>query len=40
MNNDIQNHRSDSDAELYSGPFAIAFALSVLTVAAAILWFF
>jgi hypothetical protein len=40
MNNNMHRQRSDSDAELYSGPFGIAFALSVLTAAAAILWFF
>ena len=30
----------DSEAELYSGPFGFAFALSVLITAAAVLWLF
>jgi hypothetical protein len=30
----------DSEAELYSGPFSVAFVLSVLITAAAVLWLF
>ena len=30
----------DSEAELYSGPFGVALALSVLITAAAVLWLF
>jgi hypothetical protein len=37
MNNE---QRDDSEAELYSGPFGLAFALSVLITAAAVLWLF
>ena len=37
MNNE---QRDDSEAELYSGPFGVAFALSVLITAAAVLWLF
>jgi hypothetical protein len=37
MNNE---QRNDSEAELYSGPFGVAFALSVLITAAAVLWLF
>jgi hypothetical protein len=40
MNNDIRNQRNDSDPELYSGAFGIAFALTVLTAAAAVFWLF